>query len=84
MGMLEQIRENHQLILFYIMMNHLTPLYLSYLVPLSVSAVSSYNLRNLNNLQTVDARTNIYYHSFLPSAMRGRNNFLLKRDYLIL
>ena len=56
------------------MMNHLTLLYLSSLVPQSVSAVSSYNLRNSNDLQTVDARTNIYYHSFLPSAVRGWNN----------
>ena len=68
---LEQRQENHQLILFYKMMNHLNPLYLSSLIPQSVSAVSSYNLRNSNNLQTVDTRTNIYYHSFLPSAVRG-------------
>ena len=47
----EQRRENHKLILFYKMMTHLTPLYLSSLVSQSVSAVSNYNVRDSNNLQ---------------------------------
>ena len=57
------------------MMYNFTPPYLSSSVPPSVSNISRYNLRNSNNLQTKDARTNQYYNSFfLPSAVRSWNN----------
>ena len=56
------------------MMHNTTPLYLSSLVPQSVSNLSRYNLRNSNDFQTIDARTNQYYNSFLPSSVRARNN----------
>ena len=56
------------------MMHNTTPLYLSSLVPQSVSNLSRYNLRNSNDLQTIDARTNQYYNSFLPSSVRAWNN----------
>ena len=68
-------RENHKLTLFYKMICNFTPPYLSSLVPQSVSSLSRYNLRNSNDLQTIDARTNQYYNSFLPSAVRSWNNF---------
>ncbi|MCG8046489.1 MAG: reverse transcriptase domain-containing protein [Candidatus Thiodiazotropha endolucinida] len=71
---LEQRRKHHQLTLFYKMINHLTPAYLTTLIPQSVSSLSRYNLRNSNDLQTIDARTNQYYHSFLPSAIRAWNS----------
>ena len=61
-------------LLFYKMMHNITPLYLSSLVPQSVSNLSRYNLRNSNDLQTIDARTNWYYNSFLPSSVRAWNN----------
>ena len=67
-------RENHKLTLFYKMMYNFTPPYLSSLVPPSIINLSRYNLRNSNNLQTIDARTNQYYNSFLPSAVRSWNN----------
>ena len=67
-------RENHKLTLFYKMIYNLTPPYLSSLVPHPVSTLSRYNLRNSNDLQTIDARTNQYYNSFLPSAVRSWNN----------
>ena len=54
---LETRRKNHRLTLFYKMMHNLTPLYLSSLIPQSVSNLSRYNLRNANDLQTIDART---------------------------
>ena len=53
---------------------NLTPLYLSALVPPSVSNISRYSLRNSNDLQTIDARTTLYYNSFLPSTVRTWNN----------
>ena len=70
---LETRRKNHRLTLSYKMMHNLTPLYLSSLIPQSVSNLSRYNLRNANDLQTVDARTQQYYQSFLPSTTRDWN-----------
>ena len=71
---LQDRRHNHQLTLFYKMSNHLAPEYLTSLIPQPVAAASRYNLRNSNNLQTIHARTNLYYQSFLPSAIRNWNN----------
>ena len=56
------------------MTHNLTHLYLSALVPPSVSNISRYSLRNSNDLQTIDARTTLYYNSFLPSTVRAWNN----------
>ena len=67
-------RENHKLTLFYKMIYNFTPPYLSSLVPQPVSNLSRYNLRNSNDVQIIDARTNQYYNSFLPSAVRSWNN----------
>ena len=71
---LEQRRNNHKLTLFYKMMNSFTPSYLTSLVPQPVSNLSRYNLRNSTDLQSINARTKQYYHSFLPSAVRAWNN----------
>ena len=56
------------------MYNNLTPDYLSSLVPSSVNEVSHYNLRNANDVQTINARTALYFNSFLPSVIRQWNN----------
>ena len=56
------------------MVHNITPLYLSSLIPQSVNNISRYNLRNSNNLQTIDVRTNQFYMSFLPSSVRAWNN----------
>ena len=56
------------------MFSHLTPLYLSSLIPPSASDMSRYNLRNSDQLQTIDSRTNLYYNSFLPSTVRAWNS----------
>ena len=66
---LETRRKNHKLILFYKMVHSLTPLYLSSLVPSLVSDNSHYNLRNSNNLRTIQTRTVLYSSSFLPSVI---------------
>ena len=47
---LDERRRKHKLTLFYKMTNALAPLYLSSLVPQTVSNVSRYNLRNSNDL----------------------------------
>ena len=67
---LEKSRISHKLILFYKMYNNLTPDYLSSLVPSSVNEVSHYNLRNANDVQTINARTALYFNSFLLSVIR--------------
>ena len=56
------------------MHNNLTPDYLSSLVPSSVNEVSHYNLGNANDVQTINARTALYFNSFLPSVIRQWNN----------
>ena len=72
---LEERRRKHKLALFYKMVNGLSPPYLSSLIPLP--RASSYNLRNTNDIQTIHARTNQYYNSFLPSVIRDWNNLTL-------
>ena len=59
------------------MVNGLAPPYLLSLIPLPINRVSSYNLRKSNNIQTIPARTNLYYNSFLPSVIREWNNLPL-------
>ena len=71
---LEQRRQTHKLTLFFKMFSHLTPLYLSSLISPSVSDMSRYNLRNSDQLQTIDSRTNLYYNSFRPSTVRAWNS----------
>lgn len=66
---LEKRRLDHKLTLFYKMLNNL-----SSLVPQPVSNLSRYNLRNSNDLQTMAARTNQYYYSFLSSSIRAWNS----------
>ena len=72
------MQENHRLTLFYKMFYNITPLYLSSLVPQSDSNRSRYSLRNSNGLQTVNARSSQYYHSFLPSTTRDWNSLSTK------
>ena len=71
---LESRRREHKLILFYKMVNNLTPPYLSSLVPSIVGASSRYALRDSHNLSMIHSRTQLYYHSFLPSAIREWNS----------
>ena len=58
------------------MTNALSPLYLSSLVPQTVSNASRYNLRNSSDLQTVEAQTTLFYNPFLPSTVRAWNSLL--------
>lgn len=71
---LDSRRKKQKLILLYKMINNLTPQYLSSLIPATVSETSSYNLRNANDVRTINARTNQYFNSFLPSSIRDWNS----------
>ena len=66
---LAQCREKHKMELFYKMQNDLSPDYLSVLVPPTVGSTSTYQLRNAPNAQLIHANTQLYYNSFLPSAV---------------
>ena len=56
------------------MKSNLCPTYLSSLVPQTVNSISRYNLRNANDLQAINARTTLYYNSFLSSTIREWND----------
>ena len=56
-------RTKHKLTLFYKMKNNLFPPYLASLVPNNVGDVSRYNLRNVQDSQTVHANTQLYFNS---------------------
>ena len=66
-------RKKQKLTLFYKMVHNLTPNYLTSLIPSTVNETSNYNLRNSNNIRTVNARTSQYFSSFLPSSIREWN-----------
>ena len=74
MGTLDARRNKQKLMLFYKMYYRLSPPYLSTLVPPLVGQSSRYNLKNANDLQTIDARTTQHFNSFLPSTVRDWNN----------
>ena len=68
--------KKHKQFLFFKMVNALTPEYLSSLVPLSATyggSLTPYILRNGTDIQTIASLTQMYYNSFLPSAIRGWN-----------
>ena len=71
---LEKRRADHKLTLFYKITHNLTPFYIHALDPPSVSHISRYSLRKSYDLQTIDARTALYYNSFRPSTVRAWNN----------
>ena len=56
------------------MVNHLTPLYLSSLIPPTVNKTSRYNLRKANHISTINERANQYSNYFLPRTIRDRNS----------
>ena len=71
---LDERRNKQKLLMFYKLYYSLSPPYLSTLVPPLVGQTSRYNLRNANDLQTIDARTTLYFNSFLPSTVRDWNS----------
>ena len=70
---LQDRRLKHKLNLFFKMQHDLTPLYLSSLVPPSISETTRYNLRNADDYTTLNCRTQLYYTSFVPSVIREWN-----------
>ena len=58
-------KKKQNLTLFYKMVHNLTPNYLTSLIPSTVNETSNYNLRNSNDIRTVNARTSQYFFLFL-------------------
>ena len=71
---LQNRRNKHKLIIFYKIINGLAPNYLLDLVPPIIQETTNYNLRNADDIQTLHARTNLYYNSFFPSTIRAWNS----------
>ena len=61
---LQSRRNKHKLIIFYKIINGLTPDYLTDLVPPLIQETTRYKLRNSTDIQTMHANTNLYYNSF--------------------
>ena len=55
------------------MKNGLCPEYLSSLIPANVGSSVGYSLRNANAVRTVNAKSQLYFNSFLPSTIREWN-----------
>ena len=70
---LSERRKKHKLILFYKMVNSISPPYLSSLTPSSIGQSTSYRLRNADNLTTINSRTSLYTSSFLPQTVKDWN-----------
>ena len=71
---LQKRRIKHKLVIFYKIVNGLTPDYLSDLVPPLVGDSHPYSLRNANDIQSIRARTNLFFNSFFPSTIRAWNS----------
>ena len=70
---LQTRRTKHKLILFYKMVNGLSPPYLTQLVPQTISSQTPYPLRNRDDINVPFSRTNTYFNSFIPSVVREWN-----------
>lgn len=66
-------RRKHKLLFLYKMLHNLSPTYLTDLNPIPSFASSNYNMRQSDTYQQPRSRTNLYYNSFLPSAVREYN-----------
>ena len=62
------------MVIFYKILNNLTPPYLQDFVPPLAQEANPYRLRNSNNILTIYADTNLYYNSFYPATIRDWNN----------
>ena len=56
------------------MISNLTPYHLSSLNLSTVTEASRYNIRNSNDIRTINARTSQNFNSFLPSAIKEWNS----------
>ena len=66
-------RNKHTLTLLYKIRNNFYPEYLSSLVPTNAGLTVGYSVRNANDINTVNASTQLYFNSALLSVIRAWN-----------
>lgn len=71
---LERRRERHKLILFYKIVNNLTPTFLQDILPPTVDNRTRYPLRNNDNFTGFRTRTEMFKQSFFPSTSKLWNS----------
>ena len=71
---LQERRTKHKLVIFYKIINNLTPNYLQEFVPPLVQNGNPYRLRNSSDIRTIYTNTNLFNNSFYPSRIREWNN----------
>ncbi len=71
---LEKRRNTQQLVNMYKLENNLLPPSLTSLLPGQINTRVTYNLRNKSNIIGIQAKSNAYKNSFLPSAIQLWNN----------
>jgi hypothetical protein len=76
-------RYKHKLILLYKMFNHLSPQYLSSIVPNTVGETSVYNLTNASNTRNIFCQTQLYSNSFLPSLIKDWNDLPVEMHHCL-
>jgi hypothetical protein len=67
----------HKLILFFKMVNGISPEYMCNLVPNILGETSQYNLQYSTTLQIIPSRTSLYANSFVPSTFKEWNELPL-------
>ena len=71
---LDDRRKYQKLIMAFKIKHGITPEYLCNIFPESVGLTTPYNLRNNNDITIMNARTNIFKNSFIPSCVTLWNN----------
>ena len=76
-------RKIHKLILYYKIVNNLSPTYLKELLPLQVSERTNYSLRTVSDFSLFDSHTERHKASFFPSAARLWNSINIETRSLV-
>ena len=71
---MQERRIKHKLVIFYKIINNLTPNYLQEFLPPLVQDGNPYRLRDSSDIRTIHTDTNLFYNSLYPSTIREWNN----------
>ena len=75
-------RLNKNLAVYYKTYHNLVPSYLRDILPPKVHLRTTYNLRNKNNIQTLNAKTALYQNSFVPKTSKQWNEISDNIQYI--
>ena len=79
--LLVERRRQQKLMFMYKSVNGLVPTYISDLIPHSVGEMSTYTLRNQNDITVPFCRTEISRKSFIPSSISAWNSLEIELRY---